>query len=285
MMAASKRMRRKFIRSTSPCCAQRTSELLIGSFARPGERIDLSTLMNSDLRDNVGRASEAVYPKVSGLLDRTGHHQRTVTNQARAQKGSRLHVAVRLVQRKTKGCLGHCEFSVTAVDRVTGEPGMVTEVFPICLGNTGTMTAGPTEPGNPDARPHSEMLNLGAAFHNFSDNFMPRNERKFWVRQFAVHDMEVGPANSAGQYPHEHLPCARRRSDHLAFAKGSPRFFKNHRAHNTTISTSGNGDPRKISRMEEDACLAASEGYAPAFVTGRTVGEASLFALRQKRIP
>jgi len=38
-----------------------------------------------------------------------------------------------------------------------------------------------------------------------ANNFMPGNERQFWFRQFAIDDMEIGPANSAGGNTHQHL--------------------------------------------------------------------------------
>ena len=224
----------KLIRSASPGRAHRTSELLIGFFSRSGEGIDLPALMDSNLGNDVCRASETVNPEVSGLLDRTCHHQRTVANQARAHQRGRLDVAVRLIQRKTKSRFGHGEFGVAAIDRVTGEPGVVTQVFPVCFAIL-TMAAGPAKPRDPDAGPHPEIVDPGTAFHNFSDNFMPGNERKFWVRQFAIHDMEIRTANGAGQHPHQHLSGTRRRRYHLAFAERGSRLFKNHRAHGSNL--------------------------------------------------
>src|SRR6476660_2954413 len=126
-------MRWKLIGSAGPDCARRTRELLISFFPWAGEGIDLPTLMHRDLRDNVGGASEAIDPEVSGFLDRTCHHQRPVADQARAEKRSRLHVAIKLMQRKTERRLCHGVFGVATVDRVSGEPGVVTEVFPVRL--------------------------------------------------------------------------------------------------------------------------------------------------------
>ena len=75
---------------------------------------------------------------------------------------------------------------------------------------------------------------------------MSRDEGKFWVRQFTIHDMKVRPANSAGQYPHQDLSGARRRCDHFAFAKGGPRFFKNHCAHGIGIQSNELARARRI---------------------------------------
>src|ERR1700693_5272247 len=120
-------MRWKLIGPTGPDRAHRTRELLIAFFTRSGEGIDLPTLMHRDLRNNVGRAAEALDPEMCGVVDRTGHEQRPVTDQARTEKGSRLHVAVRLGQRKTKRRFGQSVFSVAAVNRIPSEPGLVTE--------------------------------------------------------------------------------------------------------------------------------------------------------------
>jgi hypothetical protein len=80
------------------------------------------------------------------------------------------------------------------------------------------------------------MLNLGTALHNFSDNFVSRDEGKFWVRQFTIHHMKVGPADSAGHYPHQHLSGTRKWCGHFAFAKGGPRCFEDHRAHRISFN-------------------------------------------------
>jgi hypothetical protein len=136
--------------------------------------------MHRDLRDNVGGASEAIDPEVSGFLDRTCHHQRPVADQARAEKRSRLHVAIKLMQRKTERRLGHGVFGVATVDRVSGEPGVVTEVFPVRLA-IHTLATGPAKPRDPHARPDTKILDLGTTFYDLSDDFMAWYERKLWI--------------------------------------------------------------------------------------------------------
>src|SRR5580704_301797 len=93
------------------------------------------------------------------------------------------------------------------------------------------MTARPTKPGDTHPGSHQKMLNLRAALHYLSDDFMPGNERKFWVGQFATYDVKVGSANRASSHPDFHLSNARQGCWHLGFTKSRPRFFKYHRMH------------------------------------------------------
>src|SRR5271165_2541776 len=121
--------------------------------------------MDSDLRDNVSCTSESIDSEMSCLLERTCHHQRTVPDQARAQKGSHLHVAVRFGQRKTKGRVGHGEFCIAPINRITSEPSLITQIFLVCFA-IAAMAAGPTDPRNSNTSPDTQMLNLRTALHN-----------------------------------------------------------------------------------------------------------------------
>jgi hypothetical protein len=190
-------MRRELIRTARPSNTQRASEFLIALLAGSGESVNLAALMDSHLSDDVGRATKAIYPKVIGFLYRARHYQRSIPNQARAQQGCGFYVAVRLVQWKTKSRFGDGEFGVAAIDGVAGEPRVVTQVFPIGPAVL-TLAASPTKPRDPNPRSDPKLLDLGTAFHNFSDYFVARNERKFWVWQFPVHDVQVRSADGAG---------------------------------------------------------------------------------------
>jgi len=186
--------------------------------------------MSGYLCNDVSRASEAVNPKARCIVDRTSHNQRTVTNQACAHEGSGFYVAIRFRQRKTIGCICDSEFSVASVDCVSSESGFVAQVLPFCPAVL-TMTTSPTEPGDSNAGSDPKMLSLNANLHDLSNDFMPGNQRKLRIGQFAVYNVKVGPADRASEHPHFHLPrpCGRRR--YFGFAKRAPRFFQDHRVH------------------------------------------------------
>jgi hypothetical protein len=62
---------------------------------------------------------------------------------------------------------------------------------------------------------------------------MPGNERKLWLRQVAVDDVQVGPADTARMNPQKHLPGLRLGRGHLLEAKRLPLSMEHHRTHAT----------------------------------------------------
>ena len=97
---------------------------------------------------------------------------------------------------------------VTAVSRVAREHRPVAEVFPLARA-IGTDAAGRPKPGNANPLANFEILHTRAERIDPPDNFVARNDRQFWVRQFAVNDVKIRPADAASLDPDAQLARAR----------------------------------------------------------------------------
>src|SRR2546428_378785 len=64
-----------------------------------------------------------------------------------------------------------------------------------------------------------------------ADDLVPRDQRQFRMREFAVHDVQVGPAHGAGAHPQAHLVGPRPRRLDLRGAQRAPRGVQQHGAH------------------------------------------------------
>jgi hypothetical protein len=60
------------------------------------------------------------------------------------------------------------------------------------------MAAGVTEPGNADALIDCERARALADRIDAADDFVARHERQLGLRQVAVDDVQIGPADGAG---------------------------------------------------------------------------------------
>ena len=60
---------------------------------------------------------------------------------------------------------------------------------------------------------------------------MAEDKRQFRVRQFTIHDMEIGAADRARRHPHEQLVGGWARRRHFRALERSTRRFEKHRAH------------------------------------------------------
>ena len=83
-----------------------------------------------------------------------------------------------------------------AVDGVAGEFGIVAEVFPAALA-VSALSAGLVQPWDPDAGAQGVASRVPAAALNHSDDLMSWNYVRSLRRQFALHHVEVGPADAA----------------------------------------------------------------------------------------
>ena len=79
---------------------------------------------------------------------------------------------------------------------VAVKPGAVTEIFAFARAVL-ALAAGPAEPRNADTGADSEF-GASANRGNFADNLVSGDHRVSDIRQFAIDDMQVGPANRAG---------------------------------------------------------------------------------------
>lgn len=67
------------------------------------------------------------------------------------------------------------------------------------------LTACVTEPGNAHARPDRNCLNPTTHRVNYPDNFVPGDQRKFRIGEFAIDDVQIGAANRTGFHTHSDL--------------------------------------------------------------------------------
>src|SRR6266478_8991823 len=132
---------------------------------------------------------------------------------------------------KTKSDVHNDELAVTAVNGVAGKARPVTKIF--AVGSTiSTFAVGPAEPRNSDAITNFELRSAdrrfrSGAFANFfdtADNLVPQDQRQFRIRQFAIDDVKIGPANRARAHTNEQLPRPGLRLQHIAQHEWLPRF-------------------------------------------------------------
>lgn len=98
---------------------------------------------------------------------------------------------------------------IAAVHGVSGEDRRITKIFEstTAIGTGSVYTA---DPGNTDTRAERQLG--GGAVDNIPDNLVPGNERFLSRGQLALHDVEIGTADSAGANPKKDLTgCGLRR--------------------------------------------------------------------------
>ena len=98
------------------------------------------------------------------------------------------------------GRIGHGVFGVSAVERVAGEERIFAEVF-LVPAAIEALAAGIAQPRHAEAVADAEFLGALACLDDRTDNLVSRNEGELGVGQFAVDDMQVGPADPARHGP------------------------------------------------------------------------------------
>src|ERR1700730_15949655 len=96
-----------FVRSTGPNRAHRPGKLLIFRFSWPGKSVNLMSLIDGHLSDDMSGRPEAIYAEPATFGGRSSHRQRSIANQSSAEKRSGFDRGVKLGQRKTKGGVGN----------------------------------------------------------------------------------------------------------------------------------------------------------------------------------
>src|SRR6266699_3799396 len=124
---------------------------------------------------------------------------------------------------KTKSRIRDNKLAVTAVDGVAGKARPVAKIF--AVGSTiNTFAVGPAKPWNANAITDFELwsadrgLRIGAFADLFdmADNLVPQDQRQFRIRQFAIDDVKIGPANRARAHTNEQLPRPGLQLQHIA---------------------------------------------------------------------
>jgi hypothetical protein len=111
-----------------------------------------------------------------------------------------------------------------AVAGVTGEERMVAEIF-LAADTIWTDAASVTKPRNADALTRFQPFDARPKQINPANNFVPGNDWNFRVRQFAIHDMQIGAAHTTGSHLYANLARSRLGIGEFCPFKGSTNFL------------------------------------------------------------
>jgi hypothetical protein len=196
--------------------------------SRPRKRKDLTLLKSRHLRDDMRGRPKPINAKALRVF---GFSQRTITNQTGAKKRRRRDVSKDIGNWKTKSRIGDRVFRIAAINSVTGKSRAIAEILAVRFAKC-AFSACPTEPWDADAIANLKLRDTFANRFDASDNFMSENEREFWLRQFAIDDVQIRPANRAGGDADEKLVRARSRRQDIPWRERLANFFEHHCAHN-----------------------------------------------------
>jgi len=147
---------------------------------------------------------------------------------------------------KTIARVSDSELGVAAVDVVTGEFPVIAKIFAI-RSTISALAVRPAEPRDSDTVAGLEFrflifdfrINGIADFFDAPDDLVAENERKFRIRQFAIDDMKIGPANGAHVDANKKLSPARFRLAEIAERERLSDLFQHHRAHGDVSTARG----------------------------------------------
>ena len=130
------------------------------------------------------------------MLSLARHHQRAPADQAGAQQRRNGDVVARLAERKAIAGVRDKVGGKPSVARVAGEERAIAQIL-LAASAIGTFAAGIAEPGNADALADFKRRYALAERLHSADHLVPRNDGIGDVRQFSIHDMQIGPAHAA----------------------------------------------------------------------------------------
>ena len=125
--------------------------------------------VRGDLRDQVRRRPEAVDAQVRGIA---GHAKAPISDQARAEEWRDLEVRIAVRQAQACSAVRDHVLRKAAVDRVSGEQGVIAKVLPALA----AVTAGsirPPEPRNADPRTSGQVFDAGTGGAHPADHLVP----------------------------------------------------------------------------------------------------------------
>jgi hypothetical protein len=154
-----------------------------------------------DLRDDVGGRAEAVQPESLRLPRKP---QRPVPDQPRAQQRRSLQVLEAVGNRKTEPLIRDRPLGVPAIDVVSGEARKVAKV----LAAGRAVPALATRPAQPRNAQPAPVIGL-------ADDLVAGDQRHLRAVELPVDDVQIGPANAAGEHAKQHLTVFRLRGRHL----------------------------------------------------------------------
>jgi hypothetical protein len=148
----------------------------------------------------VRRGAKAVQPQALAV----GEPQSAIADQPSAEQRRRREILEPVGNRKAEALVRDAPLRVAAVDVVAGEARVVAEV----LAAAAAVAAGAVRPREPrDAEPPAVVRD--------ADDLVPEGQRQLRPVELAVDDVEIGPADPAGEHAQQHLSRRRVRNRHV----------------------------------------------------------------------
>ena len=132
------------------------------------------------------------------------HAQRAISDQPGTQQWRCLGVAVSIRHRKAEALIGQGEFTIAAVDLITGKSRLRAQVLAARSAERALAT-GPAEPGHADTIAYGKALHPRPHRRDGADDFVPGDQRQLGLRQVGIDNMEIRPANRTGMHPDQYL--------------------------------------------------------------------------------
>ena len=170
------------------------------------------------------------------MLSLPRHHQGAPADQAGTQQGRNGNVVVCLAERKAIAGVSDKMGGKPSVARVSGKERTIAQILAAALAIV-TLTAGVSEPGNAHALAYFKgRQTLGKRLHP-ADDLVARDDGIGGVRQFSVHDMQIGPAHAASADSDTHRPGSRHRIISFQKLKRHTGRRQDHRVHVVAVLT------------------------------------------------
>jgi hypothetical protein len=197
--------RRELVRASGPDDAQLPRQLLRGFIAGPCQCKYPAALGVRHLGKQVGRGSETVQTEAGCIA---GGTIGAIADQAGAEQRRGLHIGITLRDRQAIASIGHGVLRKAALESVSGECRPIAEILRSCRAIP-ALPAGPAQPWHADTIALAKTRHAPARLNHAPDDFVARRDGIPDIRQLVIHQVQIRPANTAGENLEQHL-CFRR---------------------------------------------------------------------------
>jgi hypothetical protein len=118
----------------------------------------------------------------------------------------------------------------TTINRIASEERLVTQVL-LSSRTVAAAAAGFGKPRDTYTISYGKIADPRPEFLNSSDDFMARNDRQLWLRQFTIHDVQVSTTHAARRDTHPDLAFAGFGKRKPTCLKVTTRTVQNHGTH------------------------------------------------------
>src|SRR3954465_2080966 len=184
-----------------------------------------------DLGHEVRCGAEAVDPDPPGDLRLAREPQRTEADQPGTEQWCGVRVVVLADNRKAVSRVGDAELGVSAIDVVAGEARAIAQI--LAAGRAvRAFTARPTQPWDADAIARSKSRVAGC-LDDGSHDLVAKYQWQLRLRELAVDDVQVGPADRARCHPDQQLTVSGHRHRNFTFSQldSGAGMLQQHRVH------------------------------------------------------